>query len=82
MSKLTKEEIAYYKRGCDGLKFTAQDAEKVDSDRMESISAAARTDVMSKQQKRTAKDFKNAEEYKYYQLAVYGVAVMAEAGVS
>lgn len=81
MGKLTKEEIAYYKRGCEGLKFTAQDAEKVDSDRLDSISAMARVDVMDKKQKRTAKDFKNAEEYKYYQLAVFGIAALAEVGV-
>jgi hypothetical protein len=78
---LTKDEINYYKKGCDNLIFTTNDAEKVDSERMESITAMATMDVSTKTEKRKQSEFKNAEEYKYYQLAIYSAASRAEHGL-
>ena len=79
---LTKDDIKYYKDGCKGLKFTVEDAEKVDTDRMESITAMATMDVANKHKKRQQSEFKNAEEYKYYQLAIYSAASRVEYGLA
>ena len=80
--KLTEQEINYYKSGAKGLVFTAEDAKKVDGDRLDAISAQAMTDVNKKSPKRKASDFKNAEEFKFYQLALYDAATRIQYGLS
>ena len=79
--KLTEQEIKYYKHGAKGLVFTAEDAKKVDGDRMDTITAQATMDVSKKSPKRSISDFKNAEEYKFYQIALYDAATQAQYGL-
>ena len=77
-AKLTEKDIAYYKKGCEGIKFTSEDASRVDSDRMDAINSMAETDVITGSKKRDRKDFKNDAEYKLYLLGVFSTADLIE----
>lgn len=77
--KLTKEEIAYYKKGCKAM--TSAELKQVDSERTESIVSQGTMTVVNKVQKSKRSDFKNDAEYNYYLLCVYDAADRAENGL-
>ena len=72
--KLTDADIKYYMSGCNDIEFTSDDADKVDSDRMDAIPKMAQADVLAGDKKRDKGSFKNDSEYKLYLLSVYDVA--------
>lgn len=80
-AKLTAKDIAYYKAPAKGVKFTGADAEKVDSDRLETISKWSDQDVYGKKQIRDKHYFKNDAEYRYYLLGLYETADRIELGL-
>lgn len=77
-TKLTSEQIKYYKKFSNGVKLTAKDFLNFDSDRGDSIEAQATMDVATASAVRKASDFKSEAEYKWYVLCVYNAAMMAE----
>lgn len=79
--KLTDADIKYYMSGCDNIEFTADDADKVDNDRMDKISYMARADVIAGDKKREKSAFKNDAEYKYYLLGCYETAGLIKDGI-
>ena len=81
MQKLTAKDIAYYKAPAKGVKFTGDDANKVDSDRMDTISKWSDQDVYGKKQIRDKKQFKNDAEYKFYVLGLFEAADRVELGI-
>lgn len=72
--QLTDADIKYYMSGCDGIKFTADDADKVDNDRMDEINRLSQSDVIAGEKKKDKSYFKNESEYKLYLLGCYDIA--------
>lgn len=79
--KLTEEDFNYYMSGCEGLKFTGDDADNVDNDAIDAIPKLAQSDVIAGEKKKERSYFKNEAEYKLYLLSVYDVATCIKAGL-
>ena len=56
--KLTEEDFNYYMSGCEGLKFTGDDADNVDNDAIDAIPKLAQSDVIAGEKKKERSYFK------------------------